>query len=591
MRHLSGTGAGSGIAIGVARPLPPRAHVEERHIPSAAIRAELGRLETAVASTDAAMAQVVQGSSAPSDVGAALVDTHRLILKSDEIVGMAKRLIRERRIGAEWAVRVVLERMRSLFAQIEDERFRARLEDVEAVADRLVRSLLNLPQDPMDERVRGTIGIGFELSALDVLHLHRMGIAGFATERGGPTAHESIIARSLGIPYVFGVKGLVDLVRSGEIVCVDAAHGEVVVSPDEATMQALGERLSMEADRPHGIQAAYGDPAITLDGTAVSLGANIKSACEVAAALAAGADHIGLVRTELLYLDRSALPSEQEQLQDAADIVRAAGGLPVTFRTLDIGGDKLPAGVRLAVGSNPALGLRGVRLSLRRPELFRTQLRALYRAAAFGPLRIMFPLVSSVSEFREARSVCTQVCAELAAAGIAHDPHTPLGVMIETPSAVLTADHLAAESDFMSVGTNDLIQYTFAADRQNEDMIYLYQPLHPSILRALQQVFAAAERMRRPVSVCGDMAGDPANVWALLGLGLRAFSMATRELPYVKSLLRQTALASAERFAREALLLTCTEDVEALARERMGEYLPPGRAALAQLQDSARRAR
>jgi phosphoenolpyruvate-protein phosphotransferase (PTS system enzyme I) len=572
MHLLSGIGAGNGIAIGAARLLPPRIAIEESRIATERIVSELKRFDAAITTTDAAMAEIAHHSSAPRNVGSDLVDTHRAMLNSDEIAGEARRLIRERSLGAEWAVRLVLNEMRSAFTQMKDERFRARFEDAEAVADRLLRSLLDLPEIRLDERLVGAIGIGFELSPLDALQLHRLGIAGFATERGGPTSHEAIIARTLDLPYVFGVTGLVDLVRSGDTTCVDGTHGEVVVNPDELTVRAFEQRRLHEAERWRAVEVIQAAPALTLDGTAVSMGANIESASEVASAIAAGADHIGLVRTELLYLDRRVLPSEEEQFQDAVDIVEAAGGRPVTFRTLDMGGDKLPVGVRIDVGPNPALGLRGIRFSLRRRDLFRTQLRALYRAAARGPLQIMFPLVSSATEIRDARRICLQVCAELLAEGAPHDPRAPIGAMIETPSAVLTADHIAAACDFMSVGTNDLIQYAFAADRQNEEMAYLYRPLHPSILRALQQVFAAAAAATScSVSVCGDMAGDPAHAWVLLGLGLRSFSMTTRQIPFVKSVLLKTELALAEQFAKDALLLTDADDVEALVTARLGE--------------------
>lgn len=434
----------------------------------------------------------------------------------------------------------------------------------------MLRSLAGVPEPQHSENLRGAVVVGVELSPRDALQLHELGIAGFATERGGLTSHEAIIARTLGIPYVFGLRRLVERVRAGDLVCIDAARGEVVLRPDVEALGTFKHRREHESERWRVVQAQQRVPVVTLDGTPVSLGANVSSAGEIKEAIGAGADHIGLVRTELLYLDRLRVPSEAAQLQDALTMVRAAAGCPVTFRTLDLGGDKLHRAVQIAVGPNPALGLRGIRFSLRRPDLFRTQLRALYRAAVAGPLRILFPLVSSVSEIREARSLCAQVCAELAASGTPHEPRTPLGAMIETPSAVLTADHIAAESDFLSVGTNDLIQYTFAADRQNEDMTYPYQPLHPSILRALQQILATGQRLRCPVSVCGDMAGDPANARALLGLGLRSSSMAARELVFVKSLLRQTRLAEAEQLARGALLLTCTEEVMALARRHPG---------------------
>jgi phosphotransferase system enzyme I (PtsI) len=575
MRHLFGTGAGSGVAVGPARLLPPRIELEERRIAADRIVSELERFEAAVATTDAAMAEIARDPAEPPETTAELIEAHRAILASDEIAHEARRLIGERSLGAEWAVRVVLDHLRPVFEQMKDERFRTRFEDVESVAARLLRTLLHLPEIQLDERLAGGIGIGVELSPLDAVELHRIGIAGFVTERGGPTSHGAIVARALGVPFVFGVGGLSGLVSPGELVCVDAARAEVVVQPDEATLAAFAARQAEEAERWRVAQVTQLEPSITADGVAVSLGANIDSAREAAAAVAAGADEIGLVRTELLYLDRRSLPSEEEQLDDAVHILAAAGGRPVTFRTLDLGGDKLSAGGRVAGGQNPALGLRGIRLSLRRRDLFRTQLRALYRAAAFGPLRILFPLVSTVTEVRDARHVCAEVCDALAADGLPHDPHALVGAMIETPSAVLTADHIAAACDFLSVGTNDLIQYAFAADRKNEEMAYLYQPMHPSVLRALRQIFLAAAGADRPVSVCGDMAGDPAHTWILLGLGLRAFSMTARQLPFVKSMVRRAVLTHAEEIAAAALRLTSHDEVEALALARLGGRSPP----------------
>ncbi|HEX6839625.1 MAG TPA: phosphoenolpyruvate--protein phosphotransferase [Polyangia bacterium] len=572
MLRLSGTAAGSGIAVGPVRLPAARILVEERRVAPERRTAEISRLDSAVASADAAMAEVGRQVTAPAAVGSDIVDVHRAILQSDELVEGARRLIRERGIGAEWAIRRVVDQLGLGFAQMQDERFRERFADVEQVAERLLRRLLGLPAIREDESVAGAIVVGFDLSPVDAMQLHGLGVAGFATERGGPTSHAAIVCRALGLPFVFGVHGLVEAVRAGDTLCVDANFSEVVVRPDDATLRSFAERRAAEVERMRLVAATRQSPAVTLDGAVVSLGANIESATEVAAALEAGADHIGLVRTELLYLARSALPSEEEQYCDAVDILRAAAGRPVTFRTLDLGGDKLPAGVRISVGPNPALGVRGIRFSLDRQDIFRTQLRALYRAAAVGPLRIMLPLVSRVIEMREARRICDRVCEELARERIDHDPRAPLGAMIETPSAVFTADHIVAESDFISVGTNDLIQYAFAADRQNESMAYLYQPMDPAVLRALAQVFAAAAA-GRPVSVCGDMAGDPWNTWLLVGLGLRSFSMAMPELAFVKSVIRKTEVPLAEELARAALALTSAEEVAALASARFGARL------------------
>jgi phosphotransferase system enzyme I (PtsI) len=567
-RH-AGTGASTGIAIGPARLLAPAVRVEERRIGADSIPAELARFEAAIATTDAAMEQIAQAAAqAPPEIGTDMVETHRAILRSDEIIGETRTLIRERRLGAEWAVRLVVDELRPLFAAMKDARFAERIGDVEAVTDRLLRALMTLPEIDF-EGLEGHIGIAYELSPLDALQLHRAGVAGFVTERGGPTSHAAIVARTLGIPYVFGVDGLLDTVRSDDTVCIDGAEGDVVIAPDAAT-EALFERRRVDAaERRRIAEATIHSPAVTLDGTRISLGANVESADEVAAAVVAGADHIGLVRTELLYLDRAELPSEEEQLRDALLILAAAGGRTVTFRTLDIGGDKLPLSERIGVGPNPSLGMRGIRYSLRRIDVFRTQLRALFRAAASSPMRIMFPLVSSSDEVYEARRLCLEVCGELSRAGVPHGSGIPVGAMIETPSAALTADHIAAVADFVSLGTNDLVHYAFAADRQNQQVAYLYRPLHPSILRLLRQVLDTTAARGCPISLCGDMAGDPRFTWLLLGLGLRTFSMAAPQLPFVRSVVQRSALPDALRLASDALLLESDVAIAALASDRM----------------------
>jgi phosphotransferase system enzyme I (PtsI) len=567
MRRFRGTGTSRGIGIGPARLLPPPFHIEERRVESDRIAGEVERFDAAIATTDAAMQRLAdEASTAPRELGE-LIDAHRAILKSDELTLDTRALIVERSMGAEWAVRLVLEKLRPVFAAMTDPRFRERFEDVEAVANRLLRTLLAVPEIRL-ENMTDAVAVALELSPLEALQLHRAGIVGFLTERGGPTSHAAIVARTLGIPYVFGVAGLVAAVQAGETVCIDGERGEVVVAPDAPTEADFARRRREAAGRQRAVEAGRHEPAITLDGTNMQLGANVESREDVSAAVAAGADHIGLVRTELLYLDRAELPSEDEQLEDARQLVEAAAGRPVTFRTLDIGGDKLPVSVRIAVGPNPALGVRGIRFSLRRLDLFRTQLRALYRAATYGPVQIMFPLVSRADEVQQARAICADVCAELTRQGLSHDACVPIGAMIETPSAALTADHVAAVSDFLSIGTNDLIHYAFAADRDNDDVVDLYRPLHPAILRLLRSVFDGAAAHGRPVSLCGEMAGDPRYTSMLVGLGLRAFSMIASQIPFVRSVLRTVDLASAQRLAHEALQLTSDVEVAALMTQR-----------------------
>jgi phosphotransferase system enzyme I (PtsI) len=350
---------------------------------------------------------------------------------------------------------------------------------------------------------------------------------------------------------------------------VDGSRGEVIIDPDEAVLRAYRARSAAERDRERRMQALRDLPSVTVDGVSVHLGANVESLTGVSAAVAAGAQSIGLFRTEFLYLERSDLPSEQEQFDDALSALRAAEGRRITFRTLDLGADKLPPSVNIAPGRNPALGIRSTRFSLLRPEILKRQLRALYRASAAGAVRIMFPLVSGVAELRRLRAVCDAVRAELDAERTPYDAAVALGVMIETPSAALTADHLARKCDFLSVGTNDLIQYAFAADRENGDVAYLHQPLHPAVLRTLKALVEMAAAAGVPISICGDMAGNPFLTWVLVGLGFRDLSMDRDRIPLVKAVVRGSSITEAEDFAREALAMEDEGEIAELLRSRM----------------------
>ena len=340
--------------------------------------------------------------------------------------------------------------------------------------------------------------------------------------------------------------------------------------------KGLGASYEVTFAKSHPLQAAPPTaPAITADGVPIELGACVDGLPDITRALAFGAGAIGLLSTDALYLDRPDLPDEEEQYQDAIGVIQALGGRTATFLTLDLASDKLPRPARRPAGANPALGMRSIRLSLARRDIFRTQLRALYRASAAGPLRILFPLVSGVTEMAEARSVCDEVCRELCEQELPHDRHTPIGCMIETPSAALTADHLARQSSFFNVGTNHLIQCCFGADRDNQDVAYLYQPLHPAVLRSLKLVADAARSAGRPVAISGDMAGDPAFVWILLGLGFRELVVTPRHVPIIKSVIRASSLAEAERLTAVALALGSEVEIEQLVLGAMGELFGP----------------
>lgn len=572
MTRFQGTGASRGIAIGSAHLMDVRLVIAERRILRNDRAAELGRLDVALATAEEQLDLLQRKVDETQGGGHEFIEAHRLILRSPELAGEARRLINGECYAAEWAVSRAIERIRLTFSRLDDRYFRDRGGEFDVVAERLLRVLLGLPElRPGAGAPRGGIAVGTDISPLDPYHFQRAGIVAMISETGGATSHAAIMARAFGLPYVVGIKRLAASVRPEAIVIVDGTHGEVILNPDEACLQTYRLRAAAERARALALGATRSLPSVTTDGVAIHLAANVESLDGVAAALAAGAESIGLFRTEFLYLERPDLPTEAEQYEDALAALRTAPGMPITFRTLDLGGDKLPLAVKIVTGPNPALGVRSIRFSLQRPDVLRPQLRALYRAAAAGPLRLMFPLVSGLAELGQLRAVCDDVRAELSRAGEVHDATVALGVMIETPSAALTADHLARQCDFLSVGTNDLIQYAFAADRENAEVAYLYQPLHPAVLRMLKAIVDAARVAQVSLSLCGDMAGDPSLTWILMGLGLRELSMDPDRIPLVKAVVRGSSLAEAEEVAALALALDNEVEIAELLRTRLGD--------------------
>jgi phosphotransferase system enzyme I (PtsI) len=577
MERLIGVAASPGIAIGVAHVLGSRVDVHERRIAGDAVEAEIRRFEQALAQTDAQLARIqAQLAEREGDEHQyRILEAHRLMLSDVHLTEQARRLIREEHTSAEWAVHKALEQIQAVFERIEDPYFRDRRSDIALVGDRLLRNLLGMVDSASPEEApKGSVVVAHELSPADAAQLGRAETAGFCTEGGGRTSHTAIVARALGLPYVVGVEGLGHKVWSGMTLIVDGFRGQVILDPDEEALCRYHSRADVHRSRAQRLAAMRDVPSVTADGTPVHMAANIEMLEEIPVAVELGAESVGLFRTEFLYLERIELPSEDEQYAHAVAALRNVAGRTITFRTLDLGGDKLPASVRIEGGTNPAMGLRSIRYSLHRTDVFRTQLRALYRAACVGPTQILFPLISGVAELRAARQICEEVCAELGREGVPHKPDTKVGVMIETPSAAFIADLLAAECDFLSIGTNDLIQYALAADREDEHVGYLYHPLHPAILRAIKQIVEAAAGVGKPVAMCGDMAGDPLLGWVLLGLGLRNFSMAPRQIPVMKSIIRSTRLEEAERLATRALALRTEVEVEELVYGVMRARFP-----------------
>jgi phosphotransferase system enzyme I (PtsI) len=571
MTRFHGEGASRGIAIGPAHVVADRITVAERRILRRDRAAEVAHLEEGIGAADEQLDVLQRQLSDRKGAGADLVQAHRLMLRSPEVAGEARRLILEECLAAEWAVTRALEEIRVVFLRIQDPYFRERGGDFEAVGERLIRALLGLPELRAGvDTPAGSIAVGTDLSPLDPFHLRASGVLGIVTEHGGSTAHAAIVARALELPYVVGVKQLAGRVLPGVTVIVDGTRGDVVIDPSEEVLQTYRARAAAQRLRDTQLLTEKDLPALTTDGVEVHLYANVESLLGVATVIASGAAGIGLFRTEFLYLERADLPTEEEQYQDALAVLKAAEGRPVTFRTLDVGGDKLPSAFRMPEGPNPALGIRSIRFSLQRPDIFRTQLRALYRASASGPVRLIFPLVTGPEELQHALAICARVRADLDAEGVAFDRALPLGIMLETPSAAVTADLLARGVDFFSIGTNDLIQYAFAADRENDGVAHLRHPLQPAVLRLVKQMIDGAAQARVPISICGDMASDPALTWLLLGLGLRDLSMEPHAIPMVKSIIRRSSLADAKALAAAVLKSGTEQETTRLIQEAMG---------------------
>jgi len=575
--RIRGIAASPGIAIGPARVVVrERLRIPKKRIEAGEFEIERQRLVEAVA---ASRKQLESAREAIGKAGggrgdhALIIQAHLLMLKDEMLIDGAARLINELGIGAEWALQQKTEELRQSLDALDDEYLRERVQDLNYVADRIMRNLLGASTDILDEehQPRECILISTSLSPAETAQMIGCSTLGFAIEEGTSTSHTAIMAQALGIPAVVGADGLADHIAAQDVVIVDGLDGIVIVRPDDDLITRYRGRAARYAEREKRLRTTRDQPAETTDGLRVELLSNIELPGEAPLALEYGAEGIGLYRTEFLFLDRPDPPDEEEQHRTYLTVVQTVAPKPVVFRTFDLGADKLPGSTE-SHERNPALGLRAIRLGLQNRPLFKTQLRALLRAAqdAAGDLRIMFPMVSGVSELRAVKGVLDEAQREL---GMAVPETLKIGCMIELPAAVFAADLLAREVDFFSIGTNDLIQYSLAIDRGNDDVAYLYSPFHPSVLRAIGLVVRAADDAGIPVSLCGGAAADPAMVPLLIGLGLRSFSMAPASVPFVKAAVRSISGAEASGLANQALKLATASAIEELMRSYMRDRL------------------
>lgn len=580
-RVVHGLAVSSGIAIGPAHVSDHfDAAVPEYHLEPAKIEAERARFAAALATSVKQLRKLKSKAQTLPEAAAEemgyLLDAHLSMLSNSRLVrGVDQRIAEEGR-NAEWAVQAEIARIGESFAGMRDAYLAARFDDIRVVGKRLIRNLAKKPFEAFAMLPQGTIVLAEELTPADTALMDPRRIGGFATVLGGTESHTSIMARALGLPAVVGCAGLLADPGRRETVIIDGTSGTVVINPTPATIERYAERRDALRLERRQLDKLRRLPAVTRDGVEIVLQANLELPRELDQAFSAGASGLGLVRSEFLYMNRDDLPDEDEQFEAFRDLVKGMGGRPVTIRTLDIGGDKIAealAGLTLGAGANPALGLRAIRLSLKERKLLDVQLAAMLRAAAHGKLRILLPMISSVSEIRRVREALVQVARRLRRRNVViADPMPPLGVMIEVPGAALAADALAAEADFFALGTNDLIQYTLAIDRGDEQVAHLYDPLHPAVLRLVQFAIEAANRAGIPISVCGEMAGDPRFTALLLGLGLRELSMAPSNIPRVKQRIRCMDMIAATRRARAIMdqwdsgrIATLLDDFNALA--------------------------
>ncbi len=572
---LMGVAASPGITVGRCWPLDRRRmRTPRRTVAEGEVEGELSRFKAAVDAADEQLAEVrTKVERLEGTEHLVILDLHRMMLRDEMLASEAQRLIRGERVNAEWAVKRAVRKIKGSFSERADPYFKERRSDVDFVGERIIKNLMGQPSGAQERPPEGSIIVARDLSPADTaLLLHECKVAAFVTDVGARNSHTAIVARALEIPAVVSVGRASSAVARGDWMVVDGGRGVVIVNPtpeERADYEALRERW-LEGER--ALLSEVHLPATTRDGVSVRLTGNIEFAEEVESLLAHGGEGVGLYRTEFLYMGQGGLPSEEEHYQTYRRILSAMGGRPVTIRTLDLGADKLPAGQRTH-DENPALGLRAVRYGLRHPELFRTQLRGLLRAARHGPLRVMFPMVSGLVELRAAKRALAEAQEELRGEGIETEL-PPVGIMVELPSAAVIADRLAAECAFFSIGTNDLIQYTMAIDRQNKEVSYLYRPLHLAVLRLLRQTCDAARAAGIPVSMCGEMAGEPTYALVLLGLGLTELSMNGPSIPLVKRLLRAARAEDGQRLVERLLCLGTADELEREVEREMKLRFP-----------------
>lgn len=560
---LKGIAASSGVAIGKALVIAENEiEVEKRIVEDK--EAEVLKLQNAVATAKMQLEKIKEVAKEKlGEDKAQVFEAHLMMLEDPELVGAVESQITTEGVCAEFALKSTVDMFVSMFEAMDNEYMRERAADIRDVGKRILNILMGVEAASIAEIDRECIIVIYDLTPSDTAQMDKEKVLGFATDIGGRTSHSAIMARSLEIPAVVGLSNITSTVKSGDMLILDGEEGIVIVNPDEETIAKYREKQAKIAEYKKELATLKDAESITVDGRKVELAANIGTPSNVEGALKNGAEGVGLFRTEFLYMDKESLPTEEEQFEAYKAVLEGMEGRPVVIRTLDIGGDKKLPYLKIDEEMNPFLGYRAIRLCLDRKDIFKTQLRALFRASVYGNLKIMFPMISGVAELRQAKAVVEEVKNELANEGIAFSNDVEIGIMIEIPSAAVISDLLAKEVDFFSIGTNDLIQYTCAVDRMNEKISYLYDPFHPAVLRLIKTVIDNAHKEGKWVGMCGEMAGDARIIPVLLGFGLDEFSMSASSILNARKLIRSLRYEDAKVMADEILNMPTSEEIMA----------------------------
>ena len=576
MRKIVGIPVSPGVAIGKAFVLHaedfqaiPKVKIEESQIPQ-----EIARFEDALTRTRADILGIRKKLS--QEIGREQSDifmAHLLVLEDRSLIEDVLTTVKEKRVNAEYAFSSVIQKYFRAFSQVEDEYLRERVADIRDIARRLIENLVGKGQNPLAGLTEKVIIISHDLSPSDTAMMDKQKVIAFATDIGGPTSHTAIMARSMEIPAVVGVENVSREVTTDDSIIIDGNRGVVILHPDAATLSAYAREEQRFVELISELDKLRNLPAETPDGHRIQLSANIEFPDEIPSVLAHGAVGIGLYRTEYFYLNRSDLPTEDEQYEAYRTVAEKVKPHPVILRSLDLGGDKFLSSLEVPHEMNPFLGWRAIRFCLTQVDVFKTQLRAMLRASVHGNLKTMYPMISNLSELRRANEILKECQDELKKEKIPFNPKMEIGAMIEIPSAALTSNALAKEVDFFSIGTNDLIQYTLAVDRVNEKIAYLYEPTHPAILRLIHEVIVNGHKNKVWVGTCGEMAGDPAIAVLLVGLGIDSLSMSPLLLPKVKKAIRLYPFKDAKPLAQKALEFSTGAEVSKFIKHKLRPVL------------------